>query len=96
MVICNSTWRRRGRRESGNFVFQENKEKINIEIEEEIGIEIEEKINCELGNLENELENQEIYGKVNIQNSHNFFHEVQYVDFLRVTKFDYICINPLL
>ena len=55
MVICNSTQRRRGRRERGNFVFQENNEEINIEIEEEIGIEIEEKINCELGNLEYEL-----------------------------------------
>ena len=77
-------------------MFQKNNEEINIEIEEEIGIEIEEKINCELGNLENELENQEIRGEVNIQYSHNFFHEVQYIDFLRVTKFDYICINPLL
>ena len=76
MVICNSTWRRRGRRERGNFMFQENKEDINIEIEEEIGIEIEEKINCEVGNLENDLENQEIHGEVNIQNCHNFFHEV--------------------
>ena len=78
------------------LVFQENKEKINIEIEEEIGIEIEEKINFEVGNLEMDLENQEIHGEVNIQNSHNFFLEVQYVDFLRVTKFDYISINRLL
>ena len=57
MVIFNSTWRKRGKRESGNFVFQENKKEINIEIEEEIGIEIEEKINCEVGNLEIDLEN---------------------------------------
>ena len=75
---------------------QENNEEINIEIEEEIGTEIEEKINCEVGILENYLENQEICGEVNIQNSHNFFHEVQNVDFLKVTKFDYISINPLL
>ena len=57
-------------------MFKENKEEINIKIEEEIGIEIEEKINCEVGILENDLENQEIRGEVNIQNSHNFFHEV--------------------
>ena len=93
MVICNSTWRRRETRERGNFVFQENKEKINIEIEEEIGIKIEEKINYEVGNLEINLEN---HGEVNIRNSNNIFHEVQYVNFLRVTKFDYISINPLL
>ena len=77
-------------------MFQENKEDINIEIEEEIGIEIEEKINFEVGNLEIDLENQEIHGELNFQNSHNFFHEVQYVDFLRIKNFDYISINPLL
>ena len=76
MVIYNATWRRRGIREIGYFVFQENNEDNNIEIEEEIGIEIEEKINCEIGNLQNDLENKEIRGEVNIENSHNFFHEV--------------------
>ena len=50
----------------------------------------------EVGNLKIDLENQEIHGEVNIQNSHNFFLEVQYVDFLRVTKFVYISFNPLL
>ena len=47
-------------------MFQENKEDINIETEEKIGIEIEEKINFEVGNLEMDLENQEIHGEVNI------------------------------
>ena len=78
------------------LVFQENKEKINIKIEEQISIEIKEKIDCEVGNLEIDLENQEIIGDLKIQKSQNFFDEFEYVDFIRVTKFDYISINPLL
>ena len=34
------------------------------------------KLKRRLIDLENDLENQEIRGEVNIQNSHNFFHEV--------------------
>ena len=39
------------------LVFQENKDKINIEIQEKIVVKIEEKIGSVVENIENDLEN---------------------------------------
>ena len=42
------------------------------------------------------LINQEVHGELIVQKSHNFFEEIKHVDFIGLTKFDCIVINPLL
>ena len=82
-----------------SLMAQEIEKESDVEVEEEIDDEVEKEINGEIEDLKSKeslLENKEIHSELKIKNTYNFFHEFEYVDFLGVTKFDYISINPLL
>ena len=69
------------------------------EIEKEIKVEIEVHIDGEIEDFKNDVtlsENQEVHGELIVQKSHEFFEEIEYVDFIGIIKFDYFAAHPLL